>query len=45
MSDCCHDPNIKSSTYCDWCTNCGWQYDYINNVESHVENNKEQNHE
>lgn len=24
MNSCCNNPNIKSSTYCDWCTNYGW---------------------
>ena len=27
---CCNNPNVKSSTYCDWCTNCGYEYDYVN---------------
>lgn len=28
---CCQKPNIESSTYADWCTNCGWSYSYLNN--------------
>ncbi len=31
---CCNNPDIQSSTHCDWCNNCGWSYDYINNEES-----------
>jgi hypothetical protein len=31
---CCNKPDIRSSTYSDWCENCGWSYDYTNNEES-----------
>jgi hypothetical protein len=31
---CCNKPNIKNSTFSDWCANCGWQYDYSDNTES-----------
>lgn len=27
---CCKNPNIQSSTYSDWCVNCGWSYSYLN---------------
>lgn len=30
---CCRNPNIKSSTFSDWCVNCGWQYNYTDNTE------------
>ena len=30
---CCNNPDIQSSTYSDWCNNCGWSYDYVNNEE------------
>lgn len=31
---CCSNPKIKSSPLCDWCENCGWEYDYVNCTES-----------
>jgi hypothetical protein len=31
---CCSRPKIQSSTYSDWCENCGWSYDYVNNEET-----------
>jgi hypothetical protein len=27
--NCCDNPDIKSSTYTDWCENCGWSYSYL----------------
>ena len=26
---CCNKPKIESSTYTDWCTNCGWSCSYL----------------
>jgi hypothetical protein len=31
---CCNNQNIKSSTYSDWCTNCGYSFNYITNSET-----------
>jgi len=31
---CCSNPDIKSSTYSDWCENCGWAFSYLTNEES-----------
>lgn len=30
---CCSNPDIQSSTYSDWCTNCGWAFNYLSNEE------------
>ena len=30
---CCSNPDIQSSTYSDWCTNCGWAFSYLSNEE------------
>lgn len=27
--ECCDNPQIESSTYTDWCTNCGWAGSYL----------------
>lgn len=27
---CCNNPKIQSSTYTDWCENCGWCASYLN---------------
>jgi hypothetical protein len=35
---CCKDPEIKSSTHSDWCTNCGWYYNYLTDEEGVEEN-------
>jgi hypothetical protein len=26
---CCDNPQIESSTYTDWCVNCGWSASYL----------------
>ena len=26
---CCNNPDIQSSTYTDWCNNCGWAASYL----------------
>lgn len=34
MSGCCNNPDIESSTYTDWCNNCGWAFSYLSGTES-----------
>lgn len=45
MNNCCNNPEIKSSTYSDYCVNCGWQFDYINNEESYDSSNIDNDNE
>lgn len=34
---CCSNPDIKSSTYSDWCENCEWAFNYLSNEECEYE--------